>query len=62
MIIPYNAHHQEKRLREETDPQLQEYMEVFSAKDAILEQGTTKSFEQYINSCYVPYPSNCSDA
>ena len=37
---------QEKKKREEGDPQLQEFMETFSAKDAILEQGIAKSFEQ----------------
>ena len=37
---------QEKRKREENDPQLQEYMDIFSSKDAVLEQGIAKSFEQ----------------
>lgn len=40
---------EEKRKKEELDPQLQEFMEMFSAKDAILEQGIAKSFEQYVD-------------
>lgn len=37
-----------KENKEEVDPQLQEYMDSFSAKDAILEPGITKSFEQSV--------------
>lgn len=40
--------HQEKKKREENDPQLQEYMDIFSSKDAVLEQGIAKSFEQSV--------------
>lgn len=39
---------QEKRKKEETDPQLREFMNNFSAKDAVLEQGIGKIFEQSV--------------
>lgn len=50
MEILYNAHflYQEKKKREEADPKLQELMNTFSEKDAILEQGIAKAFEQSV--------------
>lgn len=39
---------QEKKKREETDPKLREFMNIFSAKDAVLEQGIAKTFEQSV--------------
>ena len=47
-IMPPSFPSQEKKRREEVDPKLRECMDVFSAKDAILEQGVAKSFEQSV--------------
>lgn len=40
---------EEKKKREESDPQLQQYIDTFLTKDAILEPGIVKSFEQYLD-------------
>ncbi len=39
---------QEKRQREETDPELQKFLKMFSVRDAVLEPGISKSFEQLV--------------
>ena len=39
---------QEKKRREESDPELQKFTKLFSARDAVLEPGILKSFEQLV--------------